>query len=161
MRSRCDIGRIAAASRRSIRIASAGRSPTSRPSIGRLLDTCVPYYETDEFILTHANYVADLPMAEQPEYTLRWELFDAAKERPHISGKTVVVGHTEQKNAEILDLGFAMCIDTTCCKYGWLTALDVSSQEVWQANRWGMLRDSDETSHRHRLKELLQPAAMA
>ena len=41
-----------------------------------LLDTCVPYYETDEFILTHANYVPDLPMAEQPEYSLRWELFD-------------------------------------------------------------------------------------
>ena len=108
-----------------------------------LLDTCVPYYETDEFILTHANYVADLPMAEQPEYTLRWELFDPAKERPHFSGKTVVVGHTEQKNAEILDLGFAMCIDTVCCKYGWLTALDVSSREVWQASRWGMLRDSE------------------
>ena len=126
-----------------------------------LLDTCVPYYETDECILTHANYRADLPMAEQPEYTLRWELFDPAKEQPHISGKTVVVGHTEQKNAEILDLGFAICIDTVCCKYGWLTALDVSSREVWQASRWGMLRDSEETSHRHRLKELLQPVAMA
>jgi serine/threonine protein phosphatase 1 len=125
-----------------------------------LLDTCVPYYETDECILTHANYVADLPMAEQPEYTLRWELFDAAKQ-PHLSGKTVVVGHTEQQSAEILDLGFAVCIDTVCCKYGWLTAIDVSSFEVWQANRWGVLRESVETSHRHRLKELLQPAAVA
>ena len=91
-----------------------------------LLDTCVPYYETDEFILTHANYAADLPMAEQSEYSLRWELFDPEKVRPHISGKPVVVGHTEQKDAEILDLGFAMCIDTVCCKYGWLTALDMS-----------------------------------
>jgi serine/threonine protein phosphatase 1 len=121
-----------------------------------LLDTCIPYYETDECILTHANYVADLPMAEQPEYTLRWELFDSAKQ-PHISGKPVVVGHTEQKNAEILDLGFAKCIDTVCCKYGWLTALDVLSGEVWQASRWGILRESQETSHRDQLKELLQP----
>jgi hypothetical protein len=48
-----------------------------------------------------------------------------------------------------------------CCKYGWLTAIDVSSLEVWQANRWGVLRESVETSHRHRLKELLQPAAVA
>ena len=121
----------------------------------------MPYYETAECILTHANYRADVPMAQQPEYTLRWELFDPAKEQPHISGKTVVVGHTEQANAEILDMGFAICIDTVCCKYGWLTAIDVSSLEVWQANRWRVLRESVETSHRHRLKELLQPVAVA
>jgi serine/threonine protein phosphatase 1 len=126
-----------------------------------LLDTCVPFYETDEFILSHANYAPDLPMAEQLEYTLRWDLFDPAKEKPHFSGKTVVTGHTEQKDAEILDLGFAMCIDTVCCKYGWLTAIDLSTQEVWQASRWGMLRDSDETSHRHQLKELLKPIAVS
>ena len=24
-----------------------------------LLDTCVPYYETDDFIFTHANYLAE------------------------------------------------------------------------------------------------------
>jgi len=30
-----------------------------------LLDTCVPYYETDEVIFTHANYMPDLPMVEQ------------------------------------------------------------------------------------------------
>ena len=126
-----------------------------------LLDTCLPYYETAECILTHANYVADLPMADQPEYTLRWELFDSTKEHPHISEKPVIVGHTEQKNAEVLDLGFATCIDTVCCKYGWLTALNVSTGEVWQASRWGMLRESEETSHRHILKELLKPLAMS
>src|SRR3954453_13775659 len=113
-----------------------------------LLDTCVPFYETEEFILTHANYAADLPMPEQLEYTLRWELFDPEKVRPHFSRKPVVVGHTEQKNAEVLDLDFAFGIDTVCCKYGWLTALDMSTRDVWQASRWGMLRDSDETSHR-------------
>jgi len=126
-----------------------------------LLDSCVPYYETDEFIFTHANYVADLAMDEQPEYTLRWALFDPPKELPHFSGKTVVVGHTEQKNAEILDLGFAMCIDTACWKYGWLTAIDAPSREYWQASRWGMMRDSDEASQRGRLKEILRPGAVA
>ncbi|MEX2093580.1 MAG: metallophosphoesterase, partial [Pirellulales bacterium] len=44
-----------------------------------LLDTCVPYYETDDFIFTHANYLADLALDEQPEYTLRWALFDPPK----------------------------------------------------------------------------------
>lgn len=127
----------------------------------QLLQTCVPYYETEEFIFTHANYAPDLAMDEQLEYTLRWELFDPAKERPHFSGKAVLAGHTEQQNAEILDLGFAKCIDTTCWKYGWLTALDVSTDEVWQANRWGMMRDGIETSHRDQLKKLLKPIAAA
>jgi serine/threonine protein phosphatase 1 len=122
-----------------------------------LLETCRPYYETDEFIFTHANYLADVSMEEQPEYTLRWALFDAEKERPHFSGKTVIVGHTEHKNAEILDLGFAMCIDTACWKYGWLTAIDAPSREYWQASRWGVLREGDETAHRTQLRELLKP----
>jgi hypothetical protein len=33
------------------------------------------------------------------------------------------------------------------------------SREVWQANRWSVLRESEETSHRDRLKELLRPVA--
>jgi serine/threonine protein phosphatase 1 len=126
-----------------------------------LLDTCVSFYETDEFILTHANYAPDLPMTQQLAYTLRWELFDPEKVRPHFSAKTVVAGHTEQRDAEVLDLDFAICIDTACCKYGWLTAIDLATRDIWQANRWGMLRDSDETSHRHQLKELLKPIAVA
>ena len=125
-----------------------------------LLDTCVPYYETDKCIFTHANYQVDLPMDRQSEFSLRWELFDPETQQPHFSGKPVVVGHTEQTNAEVFDLGFTTCIDTTCWKYGWLTAIDVCSREVWQANRWGIPRESEETSHRHQLKELLQPAAM-
>jgi serine/threonine protein phosphatase 1 len=98
-------------------------------------------------------------MDEKPDYSLRWDLFDPQKERPHCSGKNVVVGHTEQKNAEILDLGFAMCIDTACWKYGWLTAIDVELRDYWQASRWGVLREDNETSHRIRLKELLKPVA--
>ena len=123
-----------------------------------LLDESRPYYETDDFIFTHANYLPDLPLADQPGYQLRWALFDPAKERPHDSGKTVVVGHTEQKNAEILDLGFARCIDTVCWKYGWLTAIDMPTREVWQASRWGVLREPDEATHRGRLMEILRPS---
>lgn len=126
-----------------------------------LLESSQPYLECDRFIFTHANYLPDLPMADQPSYLLRWTLFEAAKERPHFSGKTIVVGHTEQKDAEILDLGFTQCIDTACWTYGWLTAIDVETREVWQASRWGVLREPDEASPRHLLRELLKPAAAA
>jgi hypothetical protein len=125
-----------------------------------LLEECLPYFETEAFIFTHANYQYDLPMADQLGYTLRWSLFEAAKERPHFSGKTVLVGHTEQKDSEVLDLGFARCIDTACWRYGWLTAIEARTGELWQASRWGVLREPDEATHAPRLREILRPKQM-
>ncbi len=124
------------------------------PEHWALLQHTRDFYETDHFIFTHANYVPELPMAEQPEHQLRWALFDAHEARPHVSGKPVIVGHTEQTNSEILDLGFAACIDTACWRHGWLTALELPSKHVWQASRFGMLRDRDEPTHRGRLPQI-------
>jgi serine/threonine protein phosphatase 1 len=120
-----------------------------------LLAGAQPYWETDDVIFTHANYLPDVPMAEQPDYQLRWALLEPAELRPHFSGKPVIVGHTEQPNSELLDLGFAVCLDTACWRHGWLTALDVHSKQVWQASRWGLLRDAGEDTHRGRLPQLV------
>lgn len=119
-----------------------------------LLERCRPYYETDRAIFTHANYLPDQPMDRQPDHQLRWALFEPAEMRPHCSGKTVFVGHTEQGDSEIVDLGFVVCIDTACWRYGWLTAIDVDTRHVWQASRWGLLRDEQEAPHRGRLPQL-------
>ena len=129
----------------------------------KLLDEGVPYYETEDHIFTHANYLPDSPMPVQPGYQLRWALFEPEKMQPHESGKTVWVGHTEQVNGEILDLGFAACIDTACWRYGWLTAVEVNSRQTWQANRWGSLREVGEPSQRSQLSKLLRktPADVA
>lgn len=112
-----------------------------------LLDRCLPYYETDEFIFTHAHFLPDVPMSDQPAHQLRWAMFDPAETMPHYTGKPVTVGHTEQRSGEVLDLGFATCIDTACWRHGWLTALDVRTKETWQASRWGQIRDEGEPSH--------------
>ena len=121
-----------------------------------LLDECRPYYETDGYIFTHANYLPDLPMALQPGYQLRWALFEPNRMLPHFSRKPVLVGHTEQVQGEILDLGFAMCIDTACWRYGWLTAIDVSSRYTWQASRWGILHNKGEPTHVSQLSQLFR-----
>ena len=121
-----------------------------------LLEHCRPYYETDDFIFTHANYLPDAPMEEQPGHQLRWALFDPEEMRPHFSGKPVTVGHTEQRDGEICDLGFAACIDTASWRYGWLTAIDRSSGQLWQASRWGVLREPGEATHRDDLSRLLR-----
>jgi hypothetical protein len=72
-----------------------------------------------------------------------------------MSGKPVTLGHTEQRNAEILDYGFVTCIDTACWRYGWLTALDRSTGHVWQASKWGVLRAEGEANHVERMTTLL------
>ncbi len=119
-----------------------------------LLDRCREYYETEDVIFSHANYLPDVPMHVQPSYQLRWALLEPAEMRPHCSGKRVVVGHTEQADSEVLDLGFVVCIDTACWRYGWLTALEVRTKHIWQASRWGILRDPHERTHRGQLPQL-------
>jgi serine/threonine protein phosphatase 1 len=106
----------------------------------KFLKSCLDHFETETHIFVHANYFPNLPMDEQPVLMLRWESIRDMTPGPHQSGKTVIVGHTSQKNGEILDLGHVKCIDTFCCGGGWLTALDIQTEEVWQADREGTMR---------------------
>ncbi len=101
---------------------------------------CHPFYETPTHIFTHAGYLPDVPMEQQPGKVLRWEFVSPKTAQPHRSGKVVVVGHTTQRSGEILDLGFLKCLDTACEPGGWLTALDLATDQVWQANKRGELR---------------------
>jgi serine/threonine protein phosphatase 1 len=71
---------------------------------------------------------------------MRWHTLRADIPARHESGKIAVVGHTSLKNGEILDLGHLVCIDTYCWGGGWLTALDTTSGQIWQANLDGRLR---------------------
>lgn len=101
---------------------------------------CPSYHETPTHLFLHAGYIPELPLAQQPTLALRWRVTDAATAVAHHSGKVAVVGHTPQQSGEILDLGFLVCIDTNCVRGGWLTALDVNTGQVWQANRAGRCR---------------------
>lgn len=99
-------------------------------------------YETETHIFVHANYEANHPISEQTEEVLLWKhLTPNQIPKPHISGKKVIVGHTPQLDGEILDLEHIICIDTFCFGNGWLTALEVDTGQVWQANQIGELRD--------------------
>jgi serine/threonine protein phosphatase 1 len=120
-----------------------------------LMGGCRNFLETERFIFTHANYLADEPMAEHPGHQLRWALFDQTDMRAHYSGKPVIVGHTEQRSGEIADLGFALCIDTAGWRYGWITAIEPATGQVWQASRWGVMREPGEQTPGDGLAKLL------
>jgi serine/threonine protein phosphatase 1 len=98
------------------------------------------YYETKKHLFVHANLYPDLPLDEQPEFMLFWEHIDEWTP-PHVSGKTMICGHTSQKSGEPLNLGHAVCIDTAACKGGWLTCLEVETNYYWQANEAGQTRE--------------------
>lgn len=106
-------------------------------------DDCVDYFETETHLFVHAGLAFDAPMEEQEEGWLFWEFFDPDHPPNHVSGKTVICGHTSQKSGEILDRETAICIDTFAYGGGWLTALDVDTREYWQVSLVGSLRSGN------------------
>ncbi len=102
--------------------------------------SCRDYYETDTHLLLHANYDPARPLAEQDSVTIRWRSLRDFVPGPHVSGKTAILGHTPTKSGDIYDIGYLKCLDTYCYGGGWLTALDLDSGQVWQADREGGLR---------------------
>jgi serine/threonine protein phosphatase 1 len=101
---------------------------------------CRDYFETARHLFVHAYYEPDRPLHEQSGQVLRWASLPTIP-IPHCSGKVAVVGHTPQRSGEILHLGFLKCIDTFCHGGGWLTALEMNTGRVWQADAAGELRD--------------------
>jgi serine/threonine protein phosphatase 1 len=103
----------------------------------QFLESLPMYYETASHIFVHAGVDPVIAMDEQPEYTLLWERF--SEPLPHISGKTVVCGHTPAKL--VRNVGHAMCIDTGVFKIdGLLTCVDLQSGRMVQANQRGQVR---------------------
>jgi serine/threonine protein phosphatase 1 len=104
-----------------------------------LENTLLPHYETDSHFFVHANARADLPLNQQPDSARYWQKFrDPAA---HMSGKTMVCGHTPQASGVPVSNDHAICIDTKVyAEDGWLTCLDVDSGTIWQTNEAGEKR---------------------
>lgn len=99
------------------------------------------YYETPMYFYAHGNYLASKPLDRQPWHEMRWESLRNFLPKMHCSGKTAILGHTSNKQGEVLNLGYLVCIDTYCHGGGWLTALEPETRTVWQANLRGEYRE--------------------
>lgn len=123
-------------------LASYGaRLPEGVPSEHfEFLQGCVSFFESSRHFFIHASYIPGLPLAEQPGETLRWASLRDGVPGPHRCGKIAIVGHTAQRSGEILDVGHLKCIDTCCYGGGWLTALDVETGQIWQADKDARIR---------------------
>jgi serine/threonine protein phosphatase 1 len=101
---------------------------------------CVDWYETGTHIFVHANLHPGTAFADQTTDWLHWQPLSRTWHRPHVSGKTMICGHSEQRDGAPLRLLQAVCIDTWAYGDGWLTCLDVETGEYWQANELGQTR---------------------
>jgi serine/threonine protein phosphatase 1 len=104
-----------------------------------LANGLLPYYETEEYIFVHAGVNYNDPLDEQDDGSLYWEFL--RDEMRHHSGKTVICGHTSQKDGEVKVIPGAVCIDTYAHGGGWLTCLDAVSGRYWQVNFLGKPRE--------------------
>jgi serine/threonine protein phosphatase 1 len=109
------------------------RSGKLSSTVRRFVDELEPYHETASHIFVHACVDGDIPMDVQPDYYLYWERFESMTQPA--CGKKVICGHTVQKSGKPLQNDFAVCIDTNCCRGGWLTCLDVDSGRYFQTNQ--------------------------
>jgi len=108
------------------------------------LESCTLMHETERHFFTHGSYDPRLPLDEQNPRLLLWGKLRPTPPGPHPSGKIAIVGHTAQRDGRILDLGYLKCIDTCCYGNGYLTALDVNTGQVWQADKKGAMKRNDE-----------------
>jgi serine/threonine protein phosphatase 1 len=102
------------------------------------LNACRSFHETECHIFVHANYCWYSALDQQPASLLRWTSLEESVPRPHLSGKTVILGHTP---GPVRDRGYYHCIDTGCGFGGLLTAMDVLTGHCWQVNENGEQQD--------------------
>ena len=104
------------------------------------LSHCLRYHESERHFFVHACYDANLPLDQQPDQIIFWQHILEIPPPPHANGKKAIVGHTPQADGEILNFDHLAVIDTYCYGDQWLTALDVDSGKIWQANERGEVR---------------------
>jgi serine/threonine protein phosphatase 1 len=105
------------------------------------LSTSLPYWQTERHAFIHANLEPGVPLAEQNGEWLRWTHLTGF-EQPWPTAQTIVCGHTPQRTGRPLVFPGWVCIDTLAFSFGWLTALDVETGEIFQANQANLYRTS-------------------
>jgi serine/threonine protein phosphatase 1 len=97
------------------------------------------FWESESELFIHANLEPGVPLENQHEEWLRWTHL-SGQELPHPSGKRVICGHTPQKEGLPFVFPGWVGIDTYAWGTGWLTCLDVRTNEYFQANQAGQSR---------------------
>ena len=89
-------------------------------------------YETDNHIFVHGHLAHEQDVEDQEEWQCIWGRFNDIY--PHKSGKTVVCGHSVQRDGVAND-GFRICIDTgSFLTDGYITAMIIDGAKEYFVN---------------------------
>ncbi|WP_459557168.1 metallophosphoesterase family protein [Lacunimicrobium album] len=103
------------------------------------MEDCLPYFETEQYVFTHANLEPGVALGDQDKQFLRWQKFK--KNQPvWEEGRTVVVGHTPQSSGLPTLIDGWMCIDTYAYAGMMLTAADLTNDLFYQTHTNGNFR---------------------
>ena len=97
------------------------------------------HWETETEIYVHANLEPGVPFENQSEQVLRWQHL-TGRETRHPSGRRIICGHTPQPNGLPSVRDGWVCIDTFAYGGMYLTAVDMETNEMYQANQSGQTR---------------------
>lgn len=118
-------------------VESYGGDPADIPGEHlEFLETGRNYWETPTEIFVHGSLKPGVPLEQQDPEWMRWTHLTGA-EQPHPSGRRVICGHTSLKSGIPGVLPGWVCIDTHAFGGQPLTALDVGSDLVYQADQQG------------------------
>ncbi len=117
-----------------------GSADAIPPEHIRFLVSALPYWETETDIFVHASLESDVSLTNQTSEFLRWRHLGGS-ERPHVSGKRIICGHTPQTDGVPLIYEGWVCIDTFPHGGKWLSCLDVDSNHVFQTSESGDVRE--------------------
>lgn len=132
------------------------------------LRSAVPYWEAEGHVFVHANLQPDVPLEAQERYWLQMRYLKG-HEQPYAPRQRVICGHTIQNSGVPWVLDGWVCIDTAAFHGGWLTCLNVRTDEILQTSersetRTGTLAQLARHEPRRPTPlpaDLLQPAAAA
>ena len=94
------------------------------------LESLVPTFMTERWLLVHAGIRPDVPLAKQDEEDLFWIREDFIAQ-PHPLPQTVIYGHTPTRRVHV-NLPYKIGIDTGCVYGGLLTCLELESGTLHQ-----------------------------
>lgn len=125
-----------------------------------LENRCCDFYETDAFICVHGGIRSHVAPADEEKERLQWMVLSSSA--AHLSGRTVVCGHTSQANGKIADFGHTICIDSGITKGGYLSCLDMGDYSYTQASadgkiRKGVLRSPERQPWEHDAENMIHP----
>ena len=105
---------------------------------------CLRWWQAEDlpYFFVHGSADPEVPLDAQTEEWLLWHRVHE-QTLPHVSGRTMVCGHTAQKTGVPWVQPGAVCIDTCACGKGWLTCFDVGAQTFLQAKDSGEMRTLD------------------